>query len=292
MQKVILVCLIFFPIMLRAQEFDWQGHRGARGLMPENSLPAFQKALELGVTTLEMDVVVSMDGQIVVSHDPWCSSEICFTPGGKEILASNEREHNIYHLTYQQIKAYDCGSKVNTRFTDQKKIVAYKPLLVDVFKMAEKFCKDEMRNEIFYNIEIKSNPDWEGVFHPVYQEFCDIVFSTVDAYVPWERVTIQSFDFRVLQYYHHQYPEVQLSALEEFEADQEKVIEILGFEPEIYSPYYKLLKPKKVKWLQEKGIKVIPWTVNDVKEMQDLIDMGVDGIITDYPDLIQQFLMD
>lgn len=272
--------------MLKSQDFDWQGHRGARGLLPENSLPAFTNALSLGVKTLELDVVISRDLQVVVSHEPWFSSGICLTPDGKTISPDEQENYNLFNFTYEEIKSFDCGSLGNEDFPDQEKIPVQKPLLTDVIRLAERYCRDEMRNEIHYNIEIKSSPDWEGIFHPDFKTFSDIVYTTIDAYLPWERVTIQSFDFRVLQYFHEKYPGVRLSALEEKEQDPERVMEILGFYPEIFSPYYKHLKPKKVEWLHEKGIKVIPWTVNDPKEMQELIEMGVDGIITDFPDLI------
>ncbi len=278
--------------MIQAQDFDWEGHRGARGLLPENSLPAFKKALELGVRTLEMDVVVSKDHQVIVSHDPWFSSDICLTPDGSEIDPEKQNQYNLYQLTYEEIKTYDCGSMGNPRFPEQEKIKVQKPLLIEVFKMAEKYCKDEMRNEIYYNIEIKSNPEWDKLFQPDIQTFCDLVYQTVDAYVPWKRVTIQSFDIRVLQYFNKVYPDVRLSVLEEFETDSEKVIESIGFYPEIYSPNYKLLKPKRVDWLHEKGMKVVPWTVNDIEEIKELIKMGVDGIITDYPDLIDEIDLD
>lgn len=278
--------------MLQAQDFDWQGHRGARGLLPENSLPAFRKALELGVRTLELDVVISKDKQVVVSHDPWFSADICLTPDGRRIDPGEQNNHNLYQLTYEEIRSYDCGTLGNPRFPEQEKISVKKPLLIDVFKLAEKFCKDEMRNEIYYNIEIKSNPDWENIFQPDIQIFCNLVYSTIDAYIPWKRVAIQSFDFRVLQHFRKSYPDVRLSALEEIESDPEKVIESVGFFPDIYSPYYKLLKPKRVDWIHEKGMKIVPWTVNDLKDMKELIEMGVDGIITDYPNLIGEFHRD
>lgn len=278
--------------MLKSQNFDWQGHRGARGLLPENSLPAFTSALTLGVKTLEMDVVISGDSQVVVSHEPWFSSAICLTPEGKPISPDERDAYNIFNLTYEEIRLFDCGSVGNEQFPEQEKMPVRKPLLTDVFRLAEKYCRDEMRNEIHYNIEIKSNPEWDGIFQPDYKTFSDLVFRTIDAYIPWERVTIQSFDFRVLRYFHEQYPFIRLSALEEKEQDPEKVMESLGFFPEVFSPYYKHLKEKKVDWLHEKGIKVVPWTVNDQEEMMELIEMGVDGIITDYPNMIWEIKSD
>jgi glycerophosphoryl diester phosphodiesterase len=255
--------------------------------LPENSLQAFEKALELGVKTLEMDVVISKDGEVIVSHDPWISPDFCLGPENRSIEGDESDWPNIYQLTYGEILKYDCGSKGNAKFPNQSKQQAFKPRLVDVFKMAEKYCKDQRRNEVYYNIEIKSNPEWDGKYHPAYYDFSDIVYSTIDAYVPWRRVNIQSFDHRILQYFHKMYPDVTLAILEESEQDVERVIEILGFKPEIYSPHFKLLKPKKVKWLHDNGVKVIVWTVNTREDMGKMIAMGVDGIITDYPDLIE-----
>ena len=283
-----MIFLLLQTLQTMSQSFDWQGHRGARGIMPENSLPAFEKALELNVKTLEMDVVISADSLVVVSHDPFFASGFCLDPAGNRIPERSREQYNLFQMDYSEIKKYDCGSLGNTRFPDQMKIKVHKPLLTDVFKMAEKYCKDHHRNEIYYNIEIKSQLDWEGTFQPDHTEFCHLVFKTIDAYVPWKRVTIQSFDIRILQYFHKNYPNVRLALLEEFEANAEKSIDALGFEPEIYSPAYRLLRPKTVKWLHDKGIKVIPWTVNSIDEMRALIDMGVDGIITDYPNYISK----
>jgi len=254
MNKIV-VLILLFSSMAQNQEIDWQGHRGCRGIMPENSLQAFEKALELGVKTIEMDVVISKEGEVIVSHDPWISPDFCLDPEGKPIYGDVNHLPNIYKLTYEEILSYDCGSKGNSNFPEQIKMKAYKPRLIDVFKMAEKYCKNNRRNEIYYNIEIKSNPDWDGEFHPEYYDFSDIVYNTIDAYMPWNRVTIQSFDHRILQYFNKMYPDVRLAVLEEFNQDPEEVITDLGFKPEIYSPYFKLIKEKKVKWLQkEKSI--------------------------------------
>jgi glycerophosphoryl diester phosphodiesterase len=288
----IFILIIHFLIMTQNPDFDWQGHRGCRGLLPENSLPAFEKALELGVTTLEIDVVINKDKEVIVSHEPWISPHYCTDPEGKKLEGNINELPNIYDMTYHEIMMHDCGSSGNPRFPEQQNIKVHKPLLTEVFKLAEKYCKDNRRNETYYNIEIKSNPEWDGVFHPDYWDFCDIVFNNIDAYVPWRRVTIQSFDHRILQYFHKMYPDVRLAVLEESNPDPEQVIEALGFIPEIYSPYFELLKPKKVKWLHDHHMKVITWTVNSVKDMEDMIKMGVDGIITDYPNHIKEIEMD
>lgn len=171
-------------------------------------------------------------------------------------------------------------------FSRQEKIAVSKPLLSDVFRLAEKYCKDYNRNEVFYNIEIKSQPDWDSVYTPPVQDFCDLVFSVVNDFVPLKRIIIQSFDIRALKYFHKKYPLVTLALLVENENNPEKMIKELGFKPAIYSPEYTLLKSRQIEWLHANHIKVVPWTVNDPEEMKKLIKLKVDGIITDYPDLI------
>jgi glycerophosphoryl diester phosphodiesterase len=269
-----------------AQKFDWEGHRGARGLMPENSLPAFHKALELSVTTLEMDVTITKDKKVIVSHEPWMSPSICLDSAGNDIQAENGMKFNLYQMTYEEISQYDCGSKDYFSFPSQEKIAVNKPLLSDVFRLAEKYCRDYNRNLPYYNIEIKSQVEWDEVFHPGISEYCNLVYNVINDFVPVERVIIQSFDIRALNYFHNTYPKVKLSFLVENDGSPSKAIKILGFNPSVYSPDFHSLKPEDVQWLHSNMIKVVPWTVNDTEEMKRLIDMGVDGIITDYPDRI------
>ena len=271
-------------------ELDIQGHRGARGLLPENTIPGFKKALELGVTTLEMDVVITKDRQVVLSHEPFFNHTICLDSAGDSITEESERLHNIYELTYEEVLKYDCGSIGNPRFVKQEKMVVYKPLLKEVIETAEAYAKELGRPAPLYNIELKSSPENDSVFHPVPNEFSDIVYGVIDSLIPWERVVIQCFDFRVLQYFYRKYPDVQLAALVENEKSIDENLQHLGFLPEIYSPYYMLLTSEKIEFLHETGVKVIPWTINDLETMQKLIGWGVDGIITDYPDIAQELL--
>ena len=281
-----LFCFFILIMMLdsthsQAQSFDIEGHRGCRGLMPENSIPGFLKALELGVTTLEMDVVVSGDEQIVVSHDPLISPEICYNELGHDI--PKDQKINMYLMDYEDIKLFDCGSKENSKFPEQAKLATYKPLLKEVLKRAEQYADSLGRTPVFYNIEIKCDEKTDNIYHPAPEYFTDLVFNTINGLVPWERVTIQSFDPRVLQFFKIKHPEVRLSFLVSNSKSPQKNIETLSFNPSVYSPYYKLISAKEVESLHEQGIKVIPWTVNEIKDMQKMVGMGVDGLISDYP---------
>lgn len=278
-----LLLIVMSFLNSNAQKIDLQGHRGARGVKPENTIPAFIYALDQGVTTLELDVVITKDNKVVVSHEPWISPAICLTPEGKTIPHEQEKKLNIYQMTYEEVQSYDCGSKGNTRFPEQEKEKISKPLLSEVIKAAEKHIKSYTQYEVDYNIEIKSSPKGDNVYHPEIDEFSDMVYELIDQYIPMERVVIQSFDFRVLQYWHKKYPKVRLAALVENKKSINANLTALGFSPTIYSPDFHLLSKKKIELLHSKKIKVIPWTVNDPDKMKELVSWKIDGIITDYP---------
>jgi glycerophosphoryl diester phosphodiesterase len=274
--------LFFSVLTASAQKIDIQGHRGARGVYPENTIPAFLYAIEQGVTTLELDVVISADGMVVVSHEPWMSHDICLDSDGNEISRDSEK-WNIYQMPYEEVQQFDCGSLGNKRFPEQQKMKVSKPLLSDMISQAERFMKSNTGFEFDYNIELKSSEKGDGIFHPGPAEFSRLVHDLIDQYLPWRRVVIQSFDFRILKYWNEAYPDVRLAALIENTRSPEANITELGFTPAIYSPYYRLINVENIKYLHEQEVKVIPWTVNEVNDMESLIEMGVDGIITDYP---------
>jgi len=289
--KLFFVCLMM-STALHAQyipKFDLQGHRGARGLKPENSIPSFLTALEWGVTTIELDVVITKDKQVVVSHEPWISAAICTMNNGDSVKRADElTKWNIYKLTYAEVKGFDCGSKFNPLFPEQEKIQVSKPLLRDVIVAVEDHIKSFTQYEVDYNIEIKSLPMGDNKFHPLPEEFSDLVYNLINQYLPLERVVIQSFDFRVLQYWNKKYPKVRLAALVENQLPASENIKALGFIPSIYSPDFKLLSKEIVAELKRKKIRVIPWTVNNAEDMLRMKSWGVDGIITDYPNRAAQ----
>jgi glycerophosphoryl diester phosphodiesterase len=279
---------------LKAQyipKFDVQGHRGARGLKPENTIPAFFTALDSGVMTLEMDVAITKDRQVVLSHEPWMSASICLDPQGNSFSGKEEKKYNIYQMTYDEVKQFDCGSRGNEKFPQQEKLALTKPLLRDVIVAVENHIKNFSQYEVDYNIEIKSSPEGDKKFHPSVEEYSDLVYNLIDEYLPMERVVIQSFDFRVLQYWHKKYPDVRLAVLVENLKSIDANLQQLGFNPSIYSPYHKLLNKEKVQYLHKKKVRVIPWTVNEEVDMLAFKGMGVDGFITDYPDRARKYKM-
>ena len=293
--RVLFVGFVFLITMEAAAQyiprFDVQGHRGARGLKPENTIPAFITALDSGVTTLEMDVVISKDKQVLLSHEPWMSATICLDASGNEFSEKEEKKFNIYKMTYDEVKQFDCGTKGNAKFPKQEKINVHKPLLSEVIVAVEDHIRSFTRYEVDYNIEIKSSREGDNKDHPGVEEFSDLVYELIDQYLPLERVVIQSFDFRVLKYWHTKYPHVRLAALVENLRSIDSNLGELGFNPSIYSPYYKLVNKEKVTYLHRRKVRVVPWTVNEEKDMLLLRGMGVDGFITDYPDRARKFKM-
>lgn len=269
--------------------FDLQGHRGARGLAPENTMAAFRKALELGVPTLEMDVVVTKDSQVVVSHDPWMSSTICSLPSGEPIPPSEGRQYRIYEMTYDEVKQFDCGTRGHPDFPEQEAMAAHKPLLRDVIQMAETYMAQEERPPVFYNIETKSLPASDGTFHPPPEAFAQLVYDVVVETSVQVRTTLQSFDVRTLQVAEQEDWPVRLALLVGAGDDEglRENLDRLGFRPDIYSPDHRLVDRKLVIQAHGWGMKVIPWTVNDPATMRRLQELGVDGLITDYPNRAQ-----
>lgn len=270
------------------KQIDFQGHRGCRGLMPENTIPGFIKALDLGVNTLEMDVVITSDMQVLLSHEPYFSHEICTDPQGKELDEARTSNHLIYALTYAQTTAYDCGMKPHLRFPDQEKIPVHKPLLIDVILAAEQHANATQRELPYYNIETKSTPEGDNILHPAPDEFARLLADVVIEKGIQNRTIIQSFDVRTLQYLHNAEPDMTLALLVENNLGPEENLRLLGFTPDIYSPDYNLVDEDLVNYCAQHKMKLIPWTVNELPVMQNLLDIGVDGIISDYPDKFRE----
>lgn len=267
----------------RPSNLDLQGHRGCRGWMPENSLPAMLVALDSGATTLEMDVVISADGVVLLSHEPWLSAEICLTPDGKPVAEGNEREWNLYQMDYRLIRQCDCGMRPHPRFPEQAKIPAFKPALKEVLEAVAEHAQLRARPMPDVNIEIKSTPEGDGVFHPAPEAYVRAVCAVVQEAGLFEKLILQSFDERALQAANRLVPKPRLALLVEGDADFSARVEALGFVPDIYSPSFELVNPELVQFCRDKEIQLIPWTVNEPEEAQRLIELGVDGLITDYP---------
>ncbi len=270
--------------------FDKQGHRGCRGLMPENTIPAMLRAVDLGVTTLEMDVVISKDLQVVLSHDLRFNSEISTDPEGKSISSSEEKKYVLYQMDYAEIRRWDVGMKPSFRFPRQQKMRAYKPLLEELIDSVEGYIKAKGLKPVQYNIETKCNPSGDDLLHPAPEEFTDLLMEVINKKNIGKRTIVQSFDERTLRVVHKKYPGIRTAYLIEGTEKNtiEQNLEKLGFQPDIYSPEFRLVTPEMVNYCKSKGIKLIVWTVNDLEQIKKQKQMGVDGIISDYPDLFNR----
>lgn len=268
-----------------AGSFDKEGHRGCRGLMPENTVPAFLKSVDIGVTTLEMDVVISKDKQVVVSHDSYFSHEITTKTNGDTVTEAEEKGFKLYSMNYDEIKKYDVGIKPHSRFPSQQKMHVYKPLLADVIDSVTAHLASIKRGNVYYNIETKSTAAGDDIEHPKPAEFVDLLMNVIKEKKMDQWVIIQSFDIRTLQYLHKNYPAIKTSLLLEDKKSFAQQLKDLGFIPNVYSPDYHLVTPLLVQQCHDAGIKIVPWTVNDKETIRKLQKLGVDGIISDYPNL-------
>ncbi len=265
-------------------KFEWQGHRGCRGLLPENTVAAFVRALEFpAVTTLELDVVITKDRQVLVSHEPFFNPEICLKPNGDTITQKESLALPFLDLTVAEIQKYDCGMRGHRRFPEQKAQKAIKPTLLEV---VEAVRKAHPNRTVFWNIEIKSAPEGYGKFVPFPEGSVRLVLAEIRSLGLEKSATIQSFDLAVMQEIHRVGTSARLSFLSENRFSLDKNLTNLGFVPDIYSPYHLLVTRGLVDSCHKKNMKIIPWTVNDTARMRALINIGVDGIITDYPDRI------
>jgi len=283
---LVLICILV-SIATNAQvKTDIQGHRGCRGLLPENTIPAFIKAIDIGVTTLEMDVVITKDKKVVVSHEAFLNHEICKNAKGDEIKEPEEKSYNIYKMDYAEVKQCDCGTKIHSRFKEQQKLKAYKPLLEEVIDTVEKYITAKKLKPVKYNIEIKSEVETDNEFHPIPAAYTDMVYQLLKGKQILDKVILQSFDVRVLQYIHQQNYPVKTAFLVENLKGFDKNMNLLGFVPDIYSPYYKLVSDSLVTTCHQKNIQLIPWTVNDKADIERMLKLKTDGMISDYPDKV------
>ncbi|HMF76247.1 MAG TPA: glycerophosphodiester phosphodiesterase [Bryobacteraceae bacterium] len=242
------------------------GHRGARARKPENTIPAFQYAISAGVDALEMDMAVTKDGVIVISHDPVLEPPVCSGPQPKAV---------IHMLTLKQVQEWDCGRVRNPNFSTQETVPGTRmPTLDDAFALAKEGSFD-------YNIETKSFPD-NPEYTPAPNVFAGMVLDKVRQYKLERRVILQSFDFRTLVAMKKLGPEIRLSALTERDMRPFTVIAAAA-NADIISPHFKLVTPAKVAEAHAAHLQVVPWTVNTPEEWDKLINAKVDAIISDDP---------
>jgi glycerophosphoryl diester phosphodiesterase len=292
-----LISLLFVALLFSCSDtnkhsdkhnFNKQAHRGGRGLMPENTIASEKNAINYDCT-LEMDLEMSKDKKIVVSHDAYFNSDFSLTPEGDTMTKQDGRSRLIYNMDYDSVAKYDVGMKPHPGFPRQQKMHAIKPLLSVLIDSVEAYAKE--KNHVnHYNIEIKSNPKNDGKAYSTLEEYIDSAMKIIVDKGIAPRTMMQSFDVRALQLIHQKYPKIKTSYLVEAsdKKDAEGYISELGFTPDIFSPEFSLVTEDLVNEFHKKNILVIPWTPDTLEDIQHLKDMGVDGAITDYPDLYSQ----
>lgn len=260
------------------------GHRGARGYYPENTILSFIEAIKMGVDAIEMDVVISKDLKVVVSHEAWMNELFCTQPNGNLVEENSGEKYNLYKMPYSEIAEYDCGKRGNKKFPLQQKIAAHKPLFSEVITEVEAFVKKNNLPTVHYNIEIKTEEGKDNLFNPEPKLFAELVYNDIKKYNIHNHSNVQSFDVRILQEMKKIDPSLQMALLVENNEGMEVNLKRLGFLPNTYSPLFKLINDILLKDLHQLGLKLIPWTVNEISDIKKMIEMQVDGIITDYPD--------
>lgn len=298
----IISCILSFSSCKQAENkehpkyiVDVQAHRGGMGLLPANTLASMKNAVDLNVNTLEMDIVVTKDKKVILSHDKFFTEETT-RPDGSHVKKEDPREY-IWKMTYEEIAKYDVGMRQFPNFPEQKCVPATKPLLSDVLSFIEKYAEEKGMAPMKYNIEIKADPNWnggiEGVDWPVYNEMVDICVEVLQSFNLDERLIVQTFDERALAYMHEKYPELHLAYLvggdevrwlENKEMDFDTILGNIGFVPEWFSPASVFVTKSNVEEAHRRGMKVVTWTVDNKDEMVKMIDAGVDAIISNYPD--------
>lgn len=267
--------------------FSAEAHRGGRGLVPENTILAMKDAMTYpAVTTLEMDTHITKDGKVVVTHDDYLSPGFMLTPDGKEIPASDAKKYNVFQMDYQQLKTFDIGTKFHKDFPQQKKVKTYIPLLADLIDSVQNEIKVKNKKQYFYNIETKCSAKGDGISNPTPAVFVKLLMDVIKSKKIEQYVVIQSFDKRTIQIINKEYPNIKTSFLVNNKRTYEENIADLGFKPFILSPAFKMVDAELVRKAHADGIKIIPWTANTAEEISRLKSLGVDGVITDYTNLL------
>jgi len=289
-----------------AHAFDLQGHRGTRGLAPENTLVAFQRAMALGVTTLETDLAVTKDGVLVISHDPLLNPDLTRGPDGKWLASKGPP---IRTLTLEELRTYDIGrtnpaSAYGKQYPEQQPADGQRfPTLAEVFALGA-------GNNVRFAIETKITPT-SGSDTPDPVTFARMVVDAVRAAKMTERVEVMSFDWRTLVEIKKLAPEIRTTCITQstpnfdnarnaawtagldiarYDGSVPKLVKAAGCNT--WSSFFRNLTAGNIAEGQALGLTVLPWTVNDPADMARLVDWKVDGLITDYPDRARKVMAD
>lgn len=269
------------------------GHRGCRGLFPENTLPAFLHAVALGVDVLELDVVVSQDEQVVVAHDFWLAARLGYGPGDTLLDSATERQYRLYAMSYANIRQCALGVLPHPLFPEQQLVRTYRPLLREMLQATTAACQQLGRSPVRYAIELKSTPSGDGFLHPIPARFVELVLAELAVADAAARTTLLSFDPRILQAARQAAPTQALCFLAEDTLPPLSLLfRNLGFMPHVFGPAYRLVTPLLLHYLRQHypGTQLVPWTVNSEADLLAALNWQPTGITTDYPDRLLNML--
>lgn len=267
------------------KRIEVHGHRGARAVYPENSLPAFQYALTSGADTLEFDLGVTKDDVLVINHDQTINPVICRYKNGKPA----PKNLAIRSLTLKQVKEFDCGSLPNPRFARQTRVPGTEIPTFDELMEMLKNSPEPIAKTVRFNIETKSDPRFPK-YQPEPKKFAQLLYDALKKHDIIQRAVVQSFDFRTILAIKEIDPNVTTVALLEERPEKDLVKIVLDTKASIASPYHGWLTREDVEAFHAAKLRVIPWTLNDPESWQRALDIGVDGIITDDPAGLVEFL--
>jgi glycerophosphoryl diester phosphodiesterase len=256
------------------------GHRGCRGVMPENSLEAFEHAVRLGVKSIELDVVVTGEGRLLVSHEPYINPTICSLEG--KVLHQHEKR-NIFEMNAAEINLYDCGSLENMEFPEQAKIAVRKPYLNEVLDLY-------LPQGIEILAEIKSEVDDYGIFQPFPMKYAELLVLELREYAKYENLILMSFDENLLNEIAAISSDFRLAYVTERAEPIEHQLDKLYFNPVAVCPRFDLAKEIFAAKLFSNPFRIYPWTVNTHDDLNQLSGLEIQGIITDYPGRFMVFL--
>lgn len=258
------------------KQFQIHGHRGCRGLYPENTIKAFQHAIDLGVQAIELDIVVSNDNTLIVTHDPWIDP-LLSEPINQDVITPES--HNIYQLSDIDIQKYKVGTIPHPEFNLQRSIKSSIPTfqeIVDIIGISEAF---------FYNIEVKSDPIWYNKHQPEPTKYANLIYQFIVDNGLNKHCMVQCFDKVFLECFYLLDHDIKLGYLTENSHDHIGGLDDLSFTPSYYNPNFESVTEQVVQQVHDRGILITPWTVNNINDMRKMIRFQVDGIITDYPNI-------
>jgi glycerophosphoryl diester phosphodiesterase len=289
--SVIAFCSFSSLNAIKYPSFFKIGHRGTRGMMPENTIPAMEKAIDYGVNTIEFDVHVTKDGKVIVYHDDSFDPSYTLMPNGSEIDPQARDKYLFYQMDYSDIKPFIIGTKKYPAFPQQQTLATYTPLLSEFVDSVEHYTKTNKLTQVYYLLEIKSDAKTDGVNQPVPEVFVKKLMDVLQSKKLGKRLIIQSFDKRPLKEVHQKYPDVATGFLTgDNKVSFEQNLAELGYIPQFYNPHYGMVNQQLIKQCHDKQMLICPWTVNETAEMKRLKELNVDGIITDYPNYLNEVL--